>query len=696
MAFLKRKRSTVFTDSSDESHPNSTPVYRNTKSPRTLTTSPAKDVKTIYDIVLRGFTTAPDREMFGQRQIINIIEEEKEVTKKVPGGGEVKEVKKWQFYEMGPYEWMTWGQAEVKIHCYGSGLRALGLKAYDKVTIYADTSRDWMFTAMACMEQSITITTAYATLGEEGLTYSLQECEISTIVTNAQLLPMILKIASTVKTVKNVIYNGKPESKILDMIKSDADHLRVLSLDELEALGNQKIYAPLPPKAEDLALIMYTSGSTGPPKGVMLTHANVVASVSGSVTWLENYTDPINGELYLGYLPLAHILEFAAEMAHLFMGTRIGYGSVKTLTDASVRNCTGAIRELRPTLFAGVPAVWEGIRKAVNSKVEKSSPVAQAIFDAAYFLKSIVLDYSLPSFLNYPLDAIVFNKIKDQVGGRVKFSLSGGAPMPKSTQRFMNIVNAPLVSGYGMTECTAVLALQEVSDAAIVGMTGAPVTAVEVKLVDVENTNYKSTNVPKPQGEVWVRGPSVMKGYYKQEQLTRETITEEGWLMTGDIAEMNGDGTLSIIDRKKNLVKLSNGEYIALEKLESNYKVSKYVQNICVYADSEQSYAIAFIQPIEKEIRALAGSKNIHPGVDVDHLDYEALCARKDITSAVLSSLKDVAKSIGLKPAEVIGQVYLTPEEWTPQNEMLTAAMKLQRKVILNKYKDQVKKMYTQ
>ncbi|KAI9331187.1 hypothetical protein BDR26DRAFT_682209 [Obelidium mucronatum] len=315
-------------------------------------------------------------------------------------------------------------------------------------------------------------------------------------------------------------------------------------------------------------------------------------------------------------------------MAHLFMGTRIGYGSVKTLTDASVRNCKGDIRELRPTLFAGVPAVWEGIRKAVLGKVQNSSPVAQAIFNGAFYMKSVMLDYGLDAF-TYPLDALVFNKIKDQVGGRVKFSLSGGAPMPKSTQKFMSVCNAPLVSGYGMTECTAVLALQEVSESAIVGMTGAPVTCLEVKLVDVENTSYKSTNLPKPQGEVWVRGPAVMKGYYKQEQLTRETITEDGWLMTGDIAEMNQDGTLSIIDRKKNLVKLSNGEYIALEKLEANYKVSKYVQNICVHADSEQAYAIAFIQPIEKEIRALAAERNIHPGVDVDHLDYEALCARK-------------------------------------------------------------------
>ncbi|KAI9331186.1 hypothetical protein BDR26DRAFT_682275 [Obelidium mucronatum] len=280
---LKRKRSVVFTDPSDESHSaNCTPVYRNSKSPRALTERPGKNINTIYDICLRGFNDSPTKEMFGQRKIVNIIEEEKEVTKKVPGGGEVKEIKKWKFFELSPYEWYTWSQAEEKVHNYSSGYRALGLNKGDKVTIYADTSRDWMLTAMACMEQSITITTAYATLGEEGLTYSLQECEVTTLFTNADLLPMLLKVTVVCPKVKNIVYNGKADAETLKKLQAKMSN--VLSLEELEALGNQKIYAPVPPKAEDLALIMYTSGSTGTPKGVMLTHANVVASVSGSVT----------------------------------------------------------------------------------------------------------------------------------------------------------------------------------------------------------------------------------------------------------------------------------------------------------------------------------------------------------------------------------------------------------------------------
>ncbi|KAI8616358.1 hypothetical protein BC830DRAFT_1241091 [Chytriomyces sp. MP71] len=678
----------------DTAQRGSGPIHRSTKSVSALTAAPEAGIATIFDVVARGFDKSPNLQMFGQRPLVRIVEESKEVKKKLPGGGETTETKVWKYFEMGPFEWKTWGQAREITSTYASGLRSLGLKQGDKLTIFADTSRDWMFMAISCILQSIIVTTAYATLGEEGLTYSLQECEVTTIFTNAELLPMVNKIAPAVKLLKNVIYNGTADLKHLEKLQIEHPHLKVISLQELKLLGEAKPVPFVAPQAEDLALIMYTSGSTGPPKGVMITHANVIAAISGANNYLQPYLSPKEQEVYLAYLPLAHILEFTVEMTLLYLNVQLGYGGVKTLTDTSVRNCKGDLRELRPTVFAGVPAVWEGIRKAVQGKIDASGAVTKWVFGAAFSIKWWLLSMGL-DFLTGFLDKVVFGKVKDQVGGRMKFALSGGAPMPKSTQQFLNVTATKVINGYGMTEATAVIAIQELHQATELGITGAPVTCLEAKLVDVENTNYKATNQPKPQGEVWVRGPSVMKGYYKQPQLTKETITDDGWLMTGDIAEWNADGTLTIIDRKKNLVKLSNGEYIALEKLESNYKVSKFVQNICVHADSEQSYAVALIQPIEKEIRALAESLAKTPGVDVAHLDYAELCARKDICAGVLDSLKAVGKSIGLKPAEVVGQVYLTHDEWTPQNGLLTAAMKLQRKAIVEKHKTDIRVMYS-
>ncbi|KAI8612947.1 long-chain-fatty-acid-CoA-ligase [Chytriomyces sp. MP71] len=677
----------------DSETASSSPIYRNANATDRLSTTPETGINTLYDLIVRkGFTERPSKEILGQRRIVRTVEEQKEVTKKLPGGGLVTETKTWKYFELSGFEWLTWKQIKSLTHAYASGYRALGLRPGDKLTIYADTSRDWLLTAISCITQSITITTAYATLGEEGLTYSLNECEISTVFTNSELLPMLLKVVSSVKSLKNVVYNGSADEATVSKFLNEHKHIKLLTLSELEVLGKAHPHNAVPPSPDDLAVIMYTSGSTGPPKGVMLTHANVVATISGYHNhFLNDFRD---GDVYLAFLPLTHILEYSVEFFLVFLGVPIGYGSVRTLTDASVRNCKGDLRELRPTAVSGVPAVWDSIRKGVETKVRNASAVSRVVFNAAFGIKSTLMSIGVDS-LAAPLDALVFKAVKEQVGGRLRFALSAGAPIPKSTQEYLNVTTARVVNAYGMTETTAGLIIQAVQDSTFLGIVGAPLTSGEVKLVDVENTGYKVSNLPKPQGEVWFRGPTVMRGYYKQEALTRETITEDGWMRTGDIAELNENGTFTVIDRTKNLVKLSNGEYIALEKLESNYKVSKLVANICMHADPEQAYAVAIVIPVEKEVRHLAGTMNLYPGVAAEALDYTEICQSPEVRAAVLENLKGVAKSVGFKPAEVVGQVHLTSQDWTPQNGMLTAAMKLQRKAIISHYEADIAAMYS-
>ncbi|KAJ3058860.1 long-chain fatty acid-CoA ligase, partial [Podochytrium sp. JEL0797] len=667
----------------------STAIRRSVLSPHQLTERPAANITTVYDILVNGANVYGSKDALGARSIVNTIEEEKEVIKKLPGGGESKEIKKWKYFELSGYSWLSFSQIKELAVSYGCGLRALGLNPTDKITLFAETSRDWMLMALSASTQNITITTAYATLGEEGLVYSLEECEVSTIFTNADLLPMINKIASKVVTLKTIVYSGTPNPAHLKACAAHAN-LTLVSLDELKTLGEKSPVPVTPPTPADLACIMYTSGSTGPPKGVMISHGNLIASVSGADEFLKPYMSKVRDEVYLAYLPLAHILEMVVEMTMLYLGASLGYGSVKTLTDASVRNCKGDIRELRPMILCGVPQVWESIRKGVSGKIAEASPTVQKMFNGAFNLKWWLMNNGLGGLAS-PLDAIIFNKIKDQVGGRLRYALSGGAPMPKSTQQFMNVVATCLVNGYGMTESTAVISIQDPTNVTKLGALGGPVSSLECKLVDVADMGYKSTNLPKPQGELWVRGPSVMKGYYKQPKLTEEALTDDGWLMTGDIAEFNADGTITIIDRKKNLVKLANGEYIAIEKLESTYKVSTFIQNICVHANSEKTFAVALIYPTEKEIFKLVRQLNLYPATTViEDLDFQELCEKPAVNAAVLKSLRDIAKSVGFKPSEVIGQIFLVGEEWTPQNGLLTAAMKLQRKAITTKYKAEI------
>jgi long-chain acyl-CoA synthetase len=204
------------------------------------------------------------------------------------------------------------------------------------------------------------------------------------------------------------------------------------------------------------------------------------------------------------------------------------------------------------------------------------------------------------------------------------------------------------------------------------GSVGGPVPCCEIKLVDVPDANYLSTNSPKPQGEIYVRGSSVAKGYFKQEELTKEAITVDGWLRTGDVGEWNSDGTLSVIDRIKNLVKLSHGEYIALEKLESVYKTALGVNNICVYGDSLCNRPVAIVMPIKSSLKSIAKQ------LDLDqNQSFEELCNNLDIKKSFLLELQKQAKSAQLKPIEIVADIYLTHEEWSSENVSLFYSKKI-------------------
>ncbi|KAJ3007299.1 long-chain fatty acid-CoA ligase, partial [Thoreauomyces humboldtii] len=620
---------------------------------KALSTQPAPHVSTLHELLQHAATTYAERRAMGSRKVVRQITEEKQI-EKVVDGKTTHETKKWNFYELSGYGWMTFSDVKKAVGDFASGLKALGLKADDKITLFAATSRDWQLMAHAAWQQSIVVTTAYDTLGEEGLVFSLNECEITTIFTNADLLKMILKIGSQVSSLRKVIYNGEADEKIVAQIKEAYPNFELYTLDKVQQLGQQTPVAPTPPKPEDTALIMYTSGSTGNPKGVELTHANIIAAVAGA----RDLTSTILGdnEVYLAYLPLAHVLEIVVEQTCICEGITMGYGSPRTLTDASVRNCKGDIRELGPTVMGGVPAVWESIRKGVEVKLKKASPTAQKVFAIASALKWELLKLGLPTFF---LDNTVFKAIKDQTGGNLRIALSGGAPMPQETQKFMNTAVCVVVQGYGMTETCAASSIQLPADPWMLGRVGPPTSCVEIMLTAVEDTSYSPTNRPRPQGEIWLRGPSIMKGYYKNPKATAETLTSDGWLMTGDIGEFHPDGTLQVIDRKKNLVKLSHGEYIALEKMESQYKMSSYVHNLMVYADSEQSFAVAVVNPVEAAILALAKEKGIS-GQDVAHL-----CKQDAIVKAVLADLRAVAKRADFKPAEILGNIIIDAELWS-------------------------------
>ncbi|KAJ8660114.1 hypothetical protein O0I10_003973 [Lichtheimia ornata] len=639
---------------------------------------PATNVHTLYDVLQHSARSYPDRKAFGYRNIEKIIEEEKEVTK-VIDGVEKKEKKVWKYFQLSGYQYLTYKEASQRAHDLGAGFAALGLKEKAKVEIFAPTTMHWLLTAHGLFTQNMTIVTAYETLGEEGLLHSMNETEVEAIFTSAELLPTVGKVASQCPSLKHVIYHGEAKPEVLEKTKV-AQIENVLSVDELITRGREQPKEARAPEPEDMCCIMYTSGSTGNPKGVVLTHKNIVGAIAGVKALLGHLIT--DNDSMMAYLPLAHVLEFVVENLCVFWGVTLGYASVRTLTDVSVRNCKGDIKEFRPTLMTGVPQVWESIRKGVLAKVNQTSPQAQKIFHKAFATKAWLMERHLPTGF---LDMAVFNKIKEQVGGRLRFALSGGAPLSLETQKFLSVTVCPILGGYGMTESCGMCSIMTPEQFGY-GHVGAPVPCVEIKLVDVPDAGYLSTN-PTPQGEVWVRGTSVTKGYWKRDDLTKETVTEDGWLMTGDIAQWNPNGTLSIIDRKKNLVKLSNGEYIALEKLESLYKSCLYVNNICVYADSLRPRPVALVVPVEASVRKLATE------LDVASKDLEDICNDDKVKKAVLKSLLATGKEASLKPAEMLFDIHLCHEEWTIESGLLTAAQKLKRQDINKKFKEQLDTM---
>lgn len=615
----------------------------------------------------------PNRPLMGWRDVVRMHDEQKEVTKKVDGK-EVKETKTWQYYELSNYKYLTYNEFEERIQHASSGLVNLGLSNETRFNIYAATAVNWQNMAHACFRQGIPFCTAYETLGEQGLQHSLDEPQVVGLFTNAELFPTLANVIAKADTVKYVVYDGKPDDKHLETVRKALDQRqgKLLTIQDLWAEGKANPAEPHLPTRDDVACIMYTSGSTGAPKGVILTHGNLVASIAAVELHIGDLLRP--DDTFLAYLPLAHILEFIVECAMIYVGVTMGYGKVKTLTQASVRNCDGDIKAFKPSIMIGVPAVWELIRKGILSKLNAGGSVKHKVFNAAMTIKK----NKIP-LLTSVVDNVVFKAVKEQTGGRLRIALSGGAALSKETQEFLNNALVLLLQGYGLTEScgmTAILTPEFYS----YGPSGGCVPAIEIKLRDVPDAGYFATNDP-PQGEVLIRGPSITKGYFNRDDVNKESF-EDGWFLTGDVGQWNPNGTLSIIDRKKNLVKLSGGEYIAIERLESVYKSSNLVSNICVHAHSDAKQPMAIIFPREDNLTSAAQKLGASG-------DLEELCKNRDVAKMVMDDVNGVGKKAGFKNLEMLQTVLLVPEELA-----MTAAQKLSRKDIINKYQDQIKKVY--
>ena len=356
-------------------------------------------------------------------------------------------------------------------------------------------------------------------------------------------------------------------------------------------------------------------------------------------------------DVYIAYLPLAHIFEITVELTCISKGMRIGYSSPVTLTDKSTairEGDLGDARVLKPHIISCVPLVLDRIRKSVQEGAMQKGIFFKTFLDFAIAYK---LWWSKYGFNTPILNRLVFKKVKSIVGGNLQVIVAGSAPLSADTHSFIKAcLDISLLQGYGLTESTAGATLMEVTDHSV-GRVGSPLYGDYVKLIDWTEGNYSVRDKPFPRGELLLGGATVTKGYYKNDKLTMETFVkgEDGirWLYTGDVAELHPNGTFKIIDRKKDLVKLQFGEYISLGRVESELKTSPLVENICVYGNSFQTYLIALISPNETALNQLAkslGKKN-HTFVE--------LCRDKDVVQAATQLIISHGKKCKLQKMEI-------------------------------------------
>ncbi|KAG7104566.1 Acyl-CoA synthetase FUM16 like protein [Verticillium longisporum] len=654
---------------------------RSPKAKDGLRKRPAEDVNTIYDIVKRSARVYPNEPAAGTRKLIKLHKETKKISKNVDG--EIQEVEKeWQFFELSPFSFLTYTELHKYILQLGSGLRKLGLSKGNRLHFYATTHLNWMALSHACGSQSISLVTAYDTLGEEGLEHSLLQTDADAMYIDPQLLKTATRPLKKAKTVKFLIYNDASHfatGNEVEAFKKANPDTTLYSIEEVRQLGEDNPVDPVEPSPEDLFCIMYTSGSTGLPKGVPMTHENVLAAVTGLYTNVEECVS--HNEYILAYLPLAHIFEMVLENIVLFIGGTLGYGNPRTLSDTSMRNCAGDMRELRPTVMVGVPQVWETVKKGIEAKVNSAGAVTKALFWGAFNYKTFMSKNNLP--LATVLDSVVFAKVRQLTGGRLRFTMNGASGISDGTKHFLSMTVAPMLTGYGLTETGANGALGDPLEYTSNAIGPVP-AAADIKLVSLPELNYSTDSTP-PQGEILSKGPAIFKEYFNNKEETEKVITADGWFRTGDIGEFDAVGHLRVIDRVKNLVKMQGGEYIALEKLESVYRGSQFVANIMIDTDPDSARPIAVIAPNEKTLTELAQKL----GVDEAHQHSD-----RKVKDTVLKDLVTVGKNGGLGGIEITSAVVLVEDEWTPASGLVTATQKVNRRALRAHYKTQIAKAF--
>jgi long-chain acyl-CoA synthetase len=563
--------------------------------------------------------------------------------------------------------WRTYNTQEVKdvVNKLSAGLLQLGFsgndmsdEGADKIAIISNNRPEWLFTDMAVQQTGAVLVPIYPTTNPKELEFILNDAQAKCIfVSGKELLDKVRSICGNVPSLKNIFCFDEIEGQThWSTLTSSATSETLQRVEAIKSSIDE----------QHLATIIYTSGTTGTPKGVMLTHKNIVSNALYSA---ESFPFPAKPTYkILSFLPLNHIFEKCTSYIYMFLGISIYFAE-------SLEKIGDNLREVKPNGFDTVPRLLEKVYERIMSKGRELTGIKRKLFFWAVGLAS-KYDNNISGGPLYNLqlsiaNKLVFSKWREAVGGNIEFIVTGGAACQEKLLRIFNAARIPVYEGYGPTENSPVIAVNRREPGGTkFGTVGPPINGIEVKLAE--------------DGEILVRGTTVMKGYYKRPDLTAETIID-GWLHTGDIGAWVDNKFLKITDRKKELFKTSGGKYVAPQPIENKLKESRFIEQVIVVG-AERKFVGALIVPSFSNLKTWLQQNGL------ENLSNEEAIHNIKVRQLFRQIVEE--KNAGFNHVEQIKKFELLPREWSIETGEMTPKMSLKRKIIMEKYKDAIERIY--
>ncbi|HXT87214.1 MAG TPA: long-chain fatty acid--CoA ligase [Verrucomicrobiae bacterium] len=569
-----------------------------------------------------------------------------------------------QIYRVSPGNWQAYSSAELlrRVAGLAQAFTNLSVRADDRVGMFMPNSPEWHVSDFAIMGLGAVGVPIYYNESPERLAYIWNDSGAKVaIVSGAEQARKLAACRANLPALEKVIAVNPPEELRKDFLDY-AD--QISNAGETEIAEYRRRAALVKPG--QLATLIYTSGTTGEPKGVMLTHSNLSSNSIDATSTIGYFRDDVQ----LSFLPLSHVYERIFDYTAMFHGVAIAY--LEKIDDLAT-----AFLEVHPTIAAAVPRVFEKSYANILAKGHHEQGMRRKIFDWAIHVAGEACPWkaygespSLAVRLKWNLaNRLVYSKIREGVGGKFRFFYSGGAPLEKGLAEFFWTIGLPLYQGYGLTESSPVISTN-VPDSNKVGTVGRPIRNCEVKIAE--------------DGEILARGPNIMRGYYKKPDATREALTSEGWLRTGDIGHLDADGFLVITDRKKELLKTAAGKFVAPAPIENKLKTSSYITNAMVVGD-KRKFISALIVPNAASIESKARAENVSVATD-------SICSNDWVRDLIGKEMERLTENFA--QYEKPKRFALIEKDFSFDSGELTHTLKLKRRVVEERYRDVIASLY--